>query len=351
MDNYIFNFLPTFNFTGNSTCSTPSAFTSHDYQNPLHMPFPPNSVQLALQLLTSPDPSHGYPALDPALLAISIHQLESSSTSRPTLLSPAVQVAVPVHDCTPCVTVEHPPNTSLLEPPLIGKSTPSSNITSTPGASAPNTCPDNGSPHACNDGISVANPAGNKSTWATRNPGWPVTQPCQPLSAVEKECHSAYAASRQILSAQQKDRDMLLNEAVKSLADEFEAKVQVIVTVHNIIHKKVKKLLGGHQYYQNPRSTQLANVIIHDKAHEVNEVTCVWEVSGVLDDKFPPLLLGLVTLNSSKLLKWEYQVDSGEEWGSECYSLPQGSKKYKKTLSVLSHHTSHMPVCKWLLGA
>ncbi|KAI6113497.1 hypothetical protein EDD17DRAFT_1497932 [Pisolithus thermaeus] len=64
---------------------------------------------------------------------------------------------------------------------------------------------------------------------------------------------------------------MLLNEAIWSLADEFEAKVRLIATTHNVTHKKVKKLVGGHKYYQNPHGTQLANAIIHDKVHEVNE--------------------------------------------------------------------------------
>ncbi|KAI6095446.1 hypothetical protein F5141DRAFT_1013294 [Pisolithus sp. B1] len=41
--------------------------------------------------------------------------------------------------------------------------------------------------------------------------------------------------------------------------------------MHSVTHKKVKKLLGGHKYYQNPCSTQLVNAIIHDKAHKVNE--------------------------------------------------------------------------------
>ncbi|KAI6001412.1 hypothetical protein EDD15DRAFT_2158755 [Pisolithus albus] len=111
----------------------------------------------------------------------------------------------------------------------------------------------------------------NKSTWAARNPGWPVMQPRQPLSTVEKEHRSTHAASRQISAAQQKDRDALLNEAIQTLADEFEAKVQVLATTHNVTQEKVKKLLGGHKYYRNPRGTQLANAIIHDKAHEVNE--------------------------------------------------------------------------------
>ncbi|KAI6137846.1 hypothetical protein BKA82DRAFT_4403926 [Pisolithus tinctorius] len=48
-------------------------------------------------------------------------------------------------------------------------------------------------------------------------------------------------------------------------------KVQAVATTHNVTSEKVKKLLGGHKYYQNPRSTQLANAIIHDKANEVNE--------------------------------------------------------------------------------
>ncbi|KAI6018737.1 hypothetical protein BKA83DRAFT_4027151, partial [Pisolithus microcarpus] len=109
------------------------------------------------------------------------------------------------------------------------------------------------------------------STWAARNPGWPIMQSCQPLSAVEKEHLRAHAASRQISAAQRKDRDALLSEAIRSLADELEAKVQVIATTHNVTHEKVKKLLGSHKYYRNPRSTQLANAIIHDKAHEVNE--------------------------------------------------------------------------------
>ncbi|KAI6104654.1 hypothetical protein EDD16DRAFT_1492499 [Pisolithus croceorrhizus] len=64
---------------------------------------------------------------------------------------------------------------------------------------------------------------------------------------------------------------MLLNKAIQLLADEFEAKVQVLAMTHNVTHEKVKKLLGGHKYYRNPCSTQLANAIIHDKAHEVNK--------------------------------------------------------------------------------
>ncbi|KAI5987815.1 hypothetical protein EDD15DRAFT_2173025 [Pisolithus albus] len=133
------------------------------------------------------------------------------------------------------------------------------------------TCSTNSTPAVSNGGVSITQPAGNKSTWAARNPGWPIMPPRQPLSAAEKEHRRAEAASRQISAAQRKDRDALLNEAVRSLADELEAKVQVIATTHNITHEKVKKLLGGHKYYRNPRSTQLANAIVHDKAHEVNE--------------------------------------------------------------------------------
>ncbi|KIO02919.1 hypothetical protein M404DRAFT_956122 [Pisolithus tinctorius Marx 270] len=96
-------------------------------------------------------------------------------------------------------------------------------------------------------------------------------QPHQPLSAVEKDHRSAHAASRQISAAQRRDRDTLLNDAIQSLANEFEMKVQAVATTHNVTSEKVKKLLGGHKYYQNPRSTQLANAIIHDKANEVNE--------------------------------------------------------------------------------
>ncbi|KAI6013433.1 hypothetical protein PISMIDRAFT_12846 [Pisolithus microcarpus 441] len=60
------------------------------------------------------------------------------------------------------------------------------------------------------------------------------------------------------------------------------------------MHKKVKQLLGGHKYYQNPHSTQLANAIIHDKVHEVNEGrTCgdklslqqIWDLAKV-DPKY-----------------------------------------------------------------
>jgi len=96
-------------------------------------------------------------------------------------------------------------------------------------------------------------------------------QPRQPLSAAEKEHCNTQVASRQISTAQWKDRDALLNEAVQSLADEFEAKVHVIAATHNITEEKVRKLLGGYKYYRNPCSTQLANAIIHDKAHEVNK--------------------------------------------------------------------------------
>ncbi|KIM58058.1 hypothetical protein SCLCIDRAFT_129012, partial [Scleroderma citrinum Foug A] len=96
-------------------------------------------------------------------------------------------------------------------------------------------------------------------------------QPHQPLSAAEKEHRTAQMASRQISAAQRKNHDVLLNEAVQSLSNEFEVKVQVIAAIHNITDEKVRKLLGGYKYYRNPCSTQLANAIIHDKVHKVNE--------------------------------------------------------------------------------
>ncbi|KAI6167916.1 hypothetical protein EDD17DRAFT_1750484 [Pisolithus thermaeus] len=142
---------------------------------------------------------------------------------------------------------------------------------SVPGMTILSTCPNNGVPGRCNNEVSAAKPTGNKSTWAAQNPRWPVMQPHQSLSTVEKEHCSAHAASRQISAAQQKDHDALLNKAIQSLADEFEAKVQVLAMTHNVTHEKVKKLLGSHKYYRNPCSTQLVNAIIHDKAHEVNK--------------------------------------------------------------------------------
>lgn len=268
MDQYVFTFPPvTLDSAGDSTCPAPLAFTSHDYRNPSHAPFPPDAAQPAPQLLVSPDPSYGYPAVDPALLAISIPQLESSLTSR-ALPSPAVQVAAPIHDST---VGRHPSASVSNAPSTPGESIPSPNFTSTPDVTVPSIHADNYTPAISNGGISVVKAAGNKSTWATRNPGLPVMQPRQPLSAQEKEHRSAYAASRKISAAQRQDRDMLLNDAIRSLADEVESKVQAIAATHCITDEKVKKLLGGHKYYRNSRSTQLANAIIHDKAHEVNE--------------------------------------------------------------------------------
>ncbi|KAI6137150.1 hypothetical protein F5141DRAFT_1060039 [Pisolithus sp. B1] len=148
-------------------------------------------VQLAPQLLTTLHASDGYPVLDPALLAISIPQLESSLTSKTTSAS---------------------------------KSTPS-NVTSVPAMTVLSSCPNSGVPISHNDEITVTKPADNKSTWAARNPGWPVMQPHQPLTTMEKEHLSAHTASRQISAAQWKDCDILLNEAIWSLADEFEAKL------------------------------------------------------------------------------------------------------------------------------
>ena len=107
-------------------------------------------------------------------------------------------------------------------------------------------------------------------------------QPHQPLSAAEKECRTAQTASRQISAAQCKDSDALLNDAIQSLSDEFEIKVQVIAATHNITDEKVRKLLGSYKYYQNPCSMQLANAIIHDKAHEVNEGKLTpWSCSSI----------------------------------------------------------------------
>ena len=141
---------------------------------------------------------------------------------------------------------------------------------SEPGIAIPSTHP-NGMLSNYNGTISESMVTSNKSTWATHNPGWPVMQPCQPLSAADKEHWSAQMASRQISAAQQKDCDVLLNEAIQSLSEEFKAKVQVISATHSITDEKVRKLLGGYKYYQNPCNTQLANAIIHNKAHEVNK--------------------------------------------------------------------------------
>ncbi|KAI6033548.1 hypothetical protein BKA83DRAFT_4486638 [Pisolithus microcarpus] len=164
MDQYIFTFPPiTLDSVGDLMCPAPLAFTSHNYQNPSHMPFPPNTAQPAPQLLVSPDPSYSYPAVDPALLAISIPQLESSPTLR-ALPSPTVQVAVPIHDstvgCHPSASISNAPSTP-------GKSIPSPNFTSTPNVTVPSIHADNYMPAISNGGISVVKAAGNKSTWAT----------------------------------------------------------------------------------------------------------------------------------------------------------------------------------------
>ena len=205
MDSYVFNFTNvTFNPPGDPPCPMPPAFSLYDYWNPSHQPFPPDSMQLAPQPLISPDFSYGHPALDPALLSISNHPPVSSSlTSGLTKSSPAIQVTVSLRDIAPtsCTTVERQPDNSLSNAPSApSMATPSSHL--------------NGPLSDCNGVTSVTMVTSNKSTWATRNPGWPVMQPRQPLSTAEKEHCTAQTASRQISAAQRKDRDALLNEAV-----------------------------------------------------------------------------------------------------------------------------------------
>ncbi|KAI6010318.1 hypothetical protein EDC04DRAFT_2544373, partial [Pisolithus marmoratus] len=78
-------------------------------------------------------------------------------------------------------------------------------------------------------------------------------------------------ALKKVSAAQHQDHDALLNNTIHSLADEVEAKIQVIAATHNITHEKVEKLLGGHKYYQSSHSMQLANAIIPHKVQEVNE--------------------------------------------------------------------------------
>jgi len=272
MDGYVFNFTNVaFNPPGDPPCPTPPAFSSYDYRNPSHQPFPPGSAQPVPQPLTPPDSSYGHPALDPVLLSISNPPLVPSSLASGLVRSsPAVQVTASLHDITPTsrATVECQPNIS------------SSDVPTAPGVATPSSHP-NGPLSDCNGATSVTTVTGNKSTWATRNPGWPVMQPRQPLSATEKERRTAQTASRQISAAQRKDRDALLNEAVQLLSSEFEAKVEVIAATHNITDEKVRKLLGGYKYYRNPRSTQLANAIIHDKAHEVNEGKFYCSLAGL----------------------------------------------------------------------
>ncbi|KAI6023193.1 hypothetical protein PISMIDRAFT_19640 [Pisolithus microcarpus 441] len=90
MENYVFTFPPvSFDSSSNFTCPTSPAFTSYDYRNPSHASFPPDAVQAAPQPLLPPGSSDGYPALDPALLAISIPQMELSLTSKTTPASEA----------------------------------------------------------------------------------------------------------------------------------------------------------------------------------------------------------------------------------------------------------------------
>ncbi|KAI6020728.1 hypothetical protein BKA83DRAFT_4126679 [Pisolithus microcarpus] len=90
MDHYVFTFPPVvFDSADDSSCPMLPALTSYDYRNLSHTSFPPDAIQPTPQLLTPPDPSYGYPVLDPALLAISIPQPQSSLPSKPTPPMPA----------------------------------------------------------------------------------------------------------------------------------------------------------------------------------------------------------------------------------------------------------------------
>ncbi|KAI6151546.1 hypothetical protein BKA82DRAFT_4511868 [Pisolithus tinctorius] len=131
------------------------------------------------------------------------------------LPSSTAQVTASAHVPISCTAVDHHPDTTPAE-------TAHSNATSVPGVTTSSTHPNNGTPNVCNGGVSVVKAAGNKSTWATRNPGRPVMQP-----------------------PQRRDRDTLLNDAIQSLANEFEMKVQAVATTHNVTSEKVKKLLGS----------------------------------------------------------------------------------------------------------
>lgn len=110
MDGCTFNFTNvTFNPAGDPPCPTPLTFSSYDYQNLSHQPFPPGFVQLAPQPLILPDSPYGHPMLDPALLSISNRQFVSCSPS------PAVQLTASLHDVALASTTTgvHQSTTSL----------------------------------------------------------------------------------------------------------------------------------------------------------------------------------------------------------------------------------------------
>ncbi|KAI5997576.1 hypothetical protein EDD15DRAFT_2194614 [Pisolithus albus] len=162
MENYIFNFPPvSFDSSSDFTCPTTPAFTSYDYRNPSHASFPPDAVQTPPQPLLPPSSSDGYPALDLALLAISILQIELSLTSK---TSPPTEA-------------------------------PTSNVPSVSSMAVLSTCPNTGVPVGCNDKVSAAKPTANKSTWAAQNPGWPVTNAVSPASLHCGERTSEHACS------------------------------------------------------------------------------------------------------------------------------------------------------------
>ena len=106
----------------------------------------------------------------------------------------------------------------------------------------------------------------HEATWAGHNAARPVIKPRtppRPLTEADKN-------SRKIAKEQKQSADKLLQEAIKNLFAEQNAKIEAIAKEHNVQPKRVRKLLVGTTHYQPNRKVQLYNALISAKAQEVN---------------------------------------------------------------------------------
>ncbi|KIK20248.1 hypothetical protein PISMIDRAFT_13138 [Pisolithus microcarpus 441] len=103
------------------------------------------------------------------------------------------------------------------------------------------------------------------STWATRNPGAHIIQPCP-----SRQMSEAQRASLAIAHEQRATKKALLDKAVQEYLAQQTSKMEEIALKHSVTVEYLKGLVGGQTHYYSSRKVQQHNALLHAKALEVN---------------------------------------------------------------------------------
>ncbi|KAG1720457.1 uncharacterized protein EDB91DRAFT_1088833 [Suillus paluster] len=96
----------------------------------------------------------------------------------------------------------------------------------------------NPSKHVLQQGASETVPDANSSSWAARNPNWPVLTPCVPLNAAQKARANAQRASHKISLQQRKEAEDGLHTAIQQLLSEHNEKIDTLALERGVTADK-----------------------------------------------------------------------------------------------------------------